>query len=278
MVIEIAIVVVKRLAVVAGEDHDGVLFQAQRREFFQDLLDAGVHIGDRRVVLRDHVIRIRASLGHPGADVIAEGLEIIDLLHALVVGIERVALEEDVLERLGREVRGVRIHVPHEEEERLILLGQAFQLGDGHIVEVLRLVRAAVVVIRAPARKAEVLIVAAAAGVAFKTDAGAGVALFAQDFRQHGHAIDDVLLAQRHDVRAEAIAAGHHVRVTGRGGDVRRKALFKRHAAFGVFGDVRRGQPGIAIVAHVIPAQAIDAENSRLGSFLLMFILLYRVF
>ena len=191
VMIEIAVVIVERLAVVGHEDDDGVLLEVQLLETGEDLLDAAVHVGHRRVVLRDDVIGIGAAFRHPAPDVITEGLEVVDLLHPLVGGIAGIALEVHVLERRGRQIGGVGIHVAQEQHERLVLSGQALQLGDGDVVQVLRLVGAAVVMIGAPAGEGQIVVVAAAARVALEAHAGGGVAVVAQDLGQHRNALDD---------------------------------------------------------------------------------------
>ena len=60
----------------------------------------------------------------------------------LVLLVELVAVVEHPLERLRRQVGRVRVHVAQEEEERLLARGQALQLRERHVVQVLRLVAA----------------------------------------------------------------------------------------------------------------------------------------
>ena len=261
--VEVAVVVVQRLAMVGDEDHDRVLLQTQVVQLGQDLLDAGIHVGHSRVILGDHVIGIGAALGHPALDVVAEGAEVVHLLHALVGRVARVALEIHILEGRGRQVGGVGIHVAQEQHEGLVFLRQALQLGNGHVVQVLGLVGASVLVIGAPAGEADVLVIAAAGRVALEAHAGGVVAVVAQDLGQHRHALDDRRLGQTHHAGAEAVAAGHHVGVAGGGRDVRAEAVVEGHAALGILADVGRGQAGVAVVAHMVAAQAVNAEEQQ---------------
>ena len=264
VMVEVAVVIVQRLAVVGDEDDDGVLLQVQVVQLGEDLLDAAVHVGHRAVVLGDDIVRIGAAFRHPAPDVVAEGLEVVHLLHALVIGIKGVALEEHVVEGGGGQVGRVGIHVAQEQHEGLVFLGQPLQFGNRHVVQILRLVGAAVVVVRAPAGEGEVGVVAPAAGVALEAHAGGVVAVVPQDLRQHRHAVDDGLLGERHHIRAEAVPAGHHVGIAGGGGDVGGEAVVEGDAALGVLADMGRGQPPVAVVAHVVAAQAVNAEEQKI--------------
>ena len=160
------------------------------------------------------------------------------------------------------------IHVADEQEERLVARGQTLQLGDGHVVAVLGLVGAAVVMIGAPAGEAQVVVIAAAGRVALEADAGGLVASVVQHFGQHRNAVHDLALAQRDDAGAEHVAAGQHAGIAGRGGNMRGEAAFKRDAAIRVLGDVGGGQAAIAVVAHMVAAQAVDSEEQKVRLFL----------
>ena len=159
----------------------------------------------------------------------------------------------------------MRVHVAQEEEERLLLLGQAVQLGDGDVVEVLRL-GAAALVPAAPAGEVEIVVEAARGRVAAEADAGGGVALLAQDLGQRLHLrAQRPLVAQRHHLGAEHIHAGEHGAVAAGGGDVRAVGALEQRAALGEAVHVRRGQPGVAIAAHVVGTQRVDAEKEDIG-------------
>ena len=73
--------------------------------------------------------------------------------------------------------------MPQEEKEGFLRFREAFQLGDGNLVEVFGL-RAATLCKGAPTGVVEVFVEAARAGVAGETDAGSVVAVFAQDLGQ----------------------------------------------------------------------------------------------
>ena len=68
-------------------------------------------------------------------------------------------------------------------------------------------------------------------------------------------------MAQRDDLRAEAVHAGQHERVGAGGRDVRAVGVLEQDAVRGEPVDVRRGQARIAVTAHVVRPQAVDAEE-----------------
>ena len=78
----------------------------------------------------------------------------------LLLGSQLVAVVEHALVGRGRQVGRVRVHVAQEEEEGLVFARQPVQLGDGHLVQVLRL-GAAALVPAAPAGEVEVGVEAA---------------------------------------------------------------------------------------------------------------------
>ena len=268
VMVKVAVVIVQGLTMVGGEDHHGVLFQTQGFQLGQDLLDAVVHVSHGGVILGDDVVRVGAALGNPALDVVAEGLEVVDLLHPLVFRIKGIALEEHILERNGRQVGGVGIHVPQEQHEGLVLSSQTLQLGDGNLVQVLGLVGTAVIMVGTPAGEGNVIVVATAGGIALEADAGGGVAQIPENLSQHGNAVHNILLAQANHIGAEAVTAGHHVGVTGGGGNVGGEAVFKGDTAFGVLGNVGGSQTAVAVVTHMVPAEAVNAEKQQIGKFL----------
>ncbi len=178
VVVEVAVVVVERLAVVAVDDDDGVLGQPARLQRREDALDGGVHIGDGAIVLGNDVLLVGDARRHPARKEVTEGLEGHHRLHGLVALVELVTVIEHALIGRRRQVGRVRVHVAQEEEEGIALARQAVQLGDGHVVEILRL-GAAPLVPASPAGKLDVLVEAARTGVAAKADTGCVVAFLA---------------------------------------------------------------------------------------------------
>jgi hypothetical protein len=63
VVVEVAVVVVERFAVVGVERDDGLVQNAARLQGREEGLDAGVHVGDGPVVLGDDVVLVRDSGG-----------------------------------------------------------------------------------------------------------------------------------------------------------------------------------------------------------------------
>ncbi len=105
VVVEVAFVIVKRFAVVAVDDDDGVIRQSlgfQRRE---DGLDGGVHVGDRAVVLGDDIILVGDAGRHPTGEEVAERLEGHDRIHRIVAAVGFVAVIKRALKRRGRQIR-----------------------------------------------------------------------------------------------------------------------------------------------------------------------------
>ena len=117
--VEIAVVVVERFAVVGGENNKGVFGKSQRVQLFQNALDAGVHVGNRGFVQGDDEILVGAAERKPGDEIVPEGLEVIHRLQRHVVRIEAVLLVEHLVEGLRRQVGRMGVHVAHEKKKGL---------------------------------------------------------------------------------------------------------------------------------------------------------------
>jgi len=228
----------------------------------------GVHVCHLAVVLRDDVIRVGAARRQPARDVVAERLEGHDLVQRVIVWVGLVAVVEHALIGRGRQVGRVRVHVAEEEQEGLLALRQPLQLRHGDLVKVLRLGHAALVP-RLPARvEVQVLVEPARGRVVGEADAGARVARVAQYFGQRpDFRPQRALVRQRDDLRAEHIHAGEHVGVAARRRDVRAVVVLEERGALRKPVDVRRRQPVIAVRAHVVRAQRVDAEEQDIGKF-----------
>ena len=136
VVIVPALVLVESFAVVAVDDDQGVVLEAQLGDAGNDALDAGVHIGNGAVVLRIDIVAVGDPGRHPFGKEIAKGLESEDRLHRFVLGVEFIAAIEHPLEGRRRQVGRVRVHVAQEEQERFLRARQPLELGDGDLVEV----------------------------------------------------------------------------------------------------------------------------------------------
>ena len=201
----------------------------------------------------------------PGGEVVAERLERHHRLHGAVGGVALVAVVEDALVGVRRQVRGVGVHVPQEQQEWIAGVEQPVQLGQGHLVQELCLGGAAAG-IAAPRLVLEVAVEPTCAGVALEADGGAGIAVRAQQLRQRGHGgAQRALVTQRHYLGAEAVQPGEHGAVGRGGGDHGREGALEQHRVGGEPVQVRAGLAVITVAAHVAGAQGVDPEQDDVG-------------
>ena len=267
MVVEVAVVFVQRFSMICREDDDRIVFQPQAPHLGQDVLDAGVHVGERAVILPVHVVGVRAALGDPGPQVVGKRLEGVDRVHGVVCRVAFVAAVEDAFERTRRQVGGMRVHVAQEEQEGRLLLCQSLQFWDGHAVEVFGL-GAPPRLVRSPAGIVQILGEAPGRRVPGEADAGGVVALGGQHLRQCLHIpAQGTVVAEGHHVGTEAIHAGQHRRVGRRGRNAGAEMVFKEGAARGQAADVGRRLPVIAVRTHVVTTEAVDTEKDDVGTF-----------
>ena len=85
---------------------------AQRRQRGKDVADAGVHVGDRSVVLRDDIVLIRAARREPAREEIAEGLECVHLVQRVIRRIQLISAIESAFKGRGGQIRRVWVHMP----------------------------------------------------------------------------------------------------------------------------------------------------------------------
>jgi hypothetical protein len=69
-------------------------------------------------------------------------------------------------------------------------------------------------------------------------------------------------VTQRDDLRREDILPGQHRGVSACGRDIGAEGLLEERALFGELVDVRRRQAMIAVAAHVVAAQRVDAQQN----------------
>ena len=165
---------------VAVDDDQGIVAQAQLFDAGEDALNAGVHIGDGTVVLGVHIVAVAHPGRHPIGEEVAEGLEAKHRLHALVFGVEFVAAVKHPLKGGRRQIGGVWVHVAQEQEEGFLRAREPFQLGDGDLVEVFGL-GAAAFGKGTPTRIVQIAAEAARTGVAREPNARGVVAAAAED-------------------------------------------------------------------------------------------------
>ncbi|OQA40903.1 MAG: hypothetical protein BWY52_02745 [Chloroflexi bacterium ADurb.Bin325] len=265
VMVEIAVVVVERLAVIRVDDDDGVIEQVARLQRGEERADGRVHVCDRAVVLGDHIVLVGDARRHPARKEVAERLEVHHRLHRLVGGIGLVAVIKGPLEGRGRQVRRVRIHVAKEEEERLAGLIQPRQLRDRHLVEVLGLGTAALVP-TAPAGEVDIGVEPARCRVAAEADAGRVVALLPEDL---GQRLDlgpqRAFMPERDDLGRKDVHAGQHGGVGAGGRDERTVGALEENALAGKLVDMGRREAAIPVAAHVVSPQRVDAEEDDVG-------------
>jgi len=152
-----------------------------------------------------------------------------------------------------------------EKEEGLILCGEAIELGQDDLVHILRLVGTSVFMIGAPALEVEIFVIADTGGIALKADTGGGIALTAEDLRKHGGINRDLLLIESNNAVTEAVHTGQHGGIAGGGGNMRGDEVVEGNAAPGIIGDMRGSHMLVAIVAHMIAAEALHTEENDIG-------------
>ena len=69
------LVVIEGFTVVPVDNNDSLVHDTVRLQRVEERLNAGIHIGNRTVILRDDVVLIRNPYRHPRSEVIAERLE-----------------------------------------------------------------------------------------------------------------------------------------------------------------------------------------------------------
>ena len=265
VMVEPAFVIIERFAMIAIQRDDGVVGHAQRIQRFEKALDASVHIGDRAVVLGDDIIFVADARRHPRFEEIGKGLEGQHRVHAAVVGVGFIAMIKHALIGGGRQVGRVWVHVAQHDEPGFVFRAQPLQFWDGDLIEILGF-GASALLPTAPAGIVDVVVEAASAGVACEADASAVVAMLAQDLGGRGRfCAQRSLVAQRDNLRAEAVAPGQHRGIGGRGGDVRAEGFFKKRARPGKAVDVRRGLALVSITRHVVGADRVDRNEQYVG-------------
>ena len=83
--VKVAVMIVKRLAVVGCKNYYGVIRDIKLFKLVKELLNAGVHISDSAVILRADVFLIGAGRREPGIEIIAERLERIYRVKGMVI-------------------------------------------------------------------------------------------------------------------------------------------------------------------------------------------------
>ena len=267
VVVEEAVVVIEGFAVVGGDDDDRVVVESERGQRGEDVLDAGVHVADGAVVLGDDVVLVRQQFavgagGHPVHEVVAERLEGEDGIHGVVVRIVFVAFVEEAVERTRREVRRMGIHVAEEEEPRLVFGGEAAEFGQAGVVQIFSLVGLSVFA-GVPVGEIQIGLETTCGGVATETDTGRVVAFVIEDFSER-LAADGALVAESDGVVAKAVQAGEHGGVAGRRRNVGREVVFKEGAAFRELVHVGGGVAEVAVAAHVLGKQGVDADEKQI--------------
>ena len=255
-----ALVLVQGLAMIGGEHHHGVLGQAELVEHREQPADRRVHVGDRPVVEAVDEFGVGDLARKPRAEVAGERRERIQAVQRVVGRVELVSLVEEAVERGRRQVRAVRVHVPQEQEERIVAAGYGAQVRDRDLVEGVRLGHAAGLV--PPAVVLQVGLEASGGRIAGEAHAAGRVAGVLQDPGQHrrGHV---ALVAQPHHAGAEAVAAGEHRRVGRRGRHARAERMAEHGRLLREAGDVRGGQPVVAVEAHAVAPQAVDRDQQQ---------------
>ena len=69
------LVVIEGFTVVPVDNNDSLVHDTVRLQRVEERLNAGIHIGNRTVILRDDVVLIRNPYRHPRSEVIAKRLE-----------------------------------------------------------------------------------------------------------------------------------------------------------------------------------------------------------
>ena len=232
----------------------------------EDGLDGGVHVGYGAVVLGDDVLLVRNARGHPAGEVVPEGLEGLDRLHGVVGRVALVAVVEDALEGLRRQVWAVGVHVAQQHEEGPSAVQQPVQLRDDDAVQVLGLL-AGPVRPAAPRLVVQVGVEAPGAWVSAQPHAGGVVSLAAQEFRQHRHlGPDRALVAEGDHLGGEDVHAAEHGGVAAGGGDVGAVGVLEQRSLSRQPVDVGRRQAAVAVAAEVVGSQGVDAEYEDVGS------------
>ena len=252
VVIEPALVIVKGLAVVAVDRHDGLVEDPMLLQRGEDRLDGGVHVGDGAVILGDDIVLVRDARRQPGGEKVAEGLEGENRLHRLVAGIALIAVKEHALVRFRREVGRMGIHVAQKEEKRLVFRHHAVDGRYRLFVQQLGLGQAAFLP-GTPGPVAEILVEAATAGVAVEADADCVIPFVAQDLRQRLHLrAQGTLVTEGHDLRREYVHAGQHRGVGAGRGNMSAESVLEKDALGGEAVQVGAGKPRVSIATHVI--------------------------
>ena len=204
VVVEVALVIHQRLAVVGVDDDQRVFGQPQLVDAGEEPLDAGVHVGDRPVVLGDDVLSVGDPFGHPRLEVLGKGLKLEHRPHRVDVWVAGILAVKHLVEgrRAANRASGDPCALKRGRMGRR--LGQALQFGDGDAVEVLRLGRFAGFV-GTPSGVVEVPVKPAGAGIAAEADARRLVAGLPQDLGQGGHLVRQrPLVPERDDIASKS--------------------------------------------------------------------------
>ena len=247
---------------VGGENHHGILGEAELVEHREQPADRRVHVGDRAVVEAVDEPGVGDLARKPGAEVVGERRERVQAVQRVVGRVELVSLVKEAVERRRRQVRAVRVHVPQEQEERIVAAGHRPQVRDGDLVEGVRLRHAAGHV--PPAVVLQVGLEASGGRIAGEPDAAGRVADLLRELRQHRRC-HVALVAEPHHAGAEAVAAGEHRRVGRRGRHAGAERLAEHGRLLGEAGDVRGGEPVVAVQAHAVAPQAVDRDQQQVG-------------
>ena len=132
----------------------------------------------------------------------------------------------------------------------------------------------AIIPIRTPAGEADVIVIATTGSIPLKAHTGGFIAFLTEHFRQDRNTLNDICLVERHHIGTEAVAARKHIGITRGRGNMGAEALFKSNAVFCVFGNMRGSQTLIAVVTHMVTAQAVNAKEQNVGFLLCHTILL----
>ena len=111
VVVEIALVVVERLAMVRIDYDQRVIFDAQCLYDGKKVGDTRVHVRHRTIILGNDVILVPTVRREPTGKEITEGLKGHYRFQRVVLIVELICSIEDTLKRMGRQIGGVGIHV-----------------------------------------------------------------------------------------------------------------------------------------------------------------------
>ena len=271
------LVVIEGFTVVPVDNNDSLVHDTVRLQRVEERLNAGIHIGNRTVILRDDVVLIRNPYRHPRSEVIAKRLEGHHRFHRLIARSALVTVVEHPFVRRGRQIGRVRIHVSQEQEKRFTTFGircpsytafgnQPIQFWHSDVVEVLRF-RTASGLVAAPACVVEVSIKPARTRPA-EADATSIVTCLLQHLRQRFHLFAErSLVPQRDNLRAKSIHSCQHRGISTCRRNVGTVGSLKKRAVLRESIDVRCRQAVIPVAAHVRGEQRVNAHQNDIRMF-----------